>query len=78
MVHDPTLLKGTASWVEKIVLLYRIVISAVGKPRGGKGLVRTVHMWQNGAGCRDGGEGVNVGWAIIGVSANPWVHHLQI
>jgi hypothetical protein len=23
-------------------------------------------------------KGVNVGWAIIGVSANPWVHHLQI
>ena len=29
-------------------------------------------------GKRMDGKSVNVGWAIIGVSANPWVHHLQI
>ena len=57
-------------------------VSAVGSPKGGKGGRDSGEQCicgKNGAGCRDGrGKGANVGWAIIGVSANPWVHHLQI
>ncbi len=44
--------------------------------RGGKGGKGEQSICgKNGAGCR---EGRQRGMALIGVSANPWVHHLQI
>jgi hypothetical protein len=86
------LLKGTSYQVEKIglsdlraLISYRTAVRhdlGVGGEkypqlgaRGGKeNNAYVAKKW-----CRFAEmEGVNVGWAIIGVSANPWVHHLQI